>query len=438
MSTEYIKTSWQDGDIITADKMNNIENGIKDVEDTTTSLKEDKIDIDGEHQVTPQNLEGMQYTKTTVEVEGENIFDESMLFEEGYYVSIANGKITHSTSATLNAYCIPVTENTKYRFTKARFCALAKGNTLGADAVGTLEQNLTEIETGEAVYMFLTISNTATNISVKEITETSVYTDFVLPDWLKTDTSQLENGLEFVEYEKVDKNGTGQIKPQNIDGVTVSGGNVIGDAERLYSTQVNASTTDGYASISNGTAIIQTLADYCSFLIPVKSNTHYTANNPIRFAVLLKDLSTSGTSPVRYSTVVGSTLANISSFDTGEADHIIVSWNYNTYPIDNFVISEGSTPSADKIITLPDWWTGGSTPTVIEKPKFATVSGNIASGGNLQLTAPRNNLRKGERIVFEGNISSFDSIRIGLTYGTSLAESQQKNFFVIDDTNIKY
>ena len=41
MSTEYIKTSWQDGDIITADKMNNIENGIKDVEDTATSLKED-------------------------------------------------------------------------------------------------------------------------------------------------------------------------------------------------------------------------------------------------------------------------------------------------------------------------------------------------------------------------------------------------------------
>lgn len=41
MSTEYVKTSWQDGDIITADKMNNIENGIKDVEDTATTLKED-------------------------------------------------------------------------------------------------------------------------------------------------------------------------------------------------------------------------------------------------------------------------------------------------------------------------------------------------------------------------------------------------------------
>lgn len=41
MSTEYIKTSWQDGDIITADKMNNIENGIKGVEEVATSLKED-------------------------------------------------------------------------------------------------------------------------------------------------------------------------------------------------------------------------------------------------------------------------------------------------------------------------------------------------------------------------------------------------------------
>ena len=45
MSTEYIKTSWQDGDIITADKMNNIENGIKGVEEVATSLKEDYTTI---------------------------------------------------------------------------------------------------------------------------------------------------------------------------------------------------------------------------------------------------------------------------------------------------------------------------------------------------------------------------------------------------------
>ena len=33
MSTGYNKTAWQDGDVITADKMNNIENGVKTLDD---------------------------------------------------------------------------------------------------------------------------------------------------------------------------------------------------------------------------------------------------------------------------------------------------------------------------------------------------------------------------------------------------------------------
>lgn len=48
MSTEYIKTNWQDGDIITADKMNNIENGIKDVEEAANTLKKDITKIEDE------------------------------------------------------------------------------------------------------------------------------------------------------------------------------------------------------------------------------------------------------------------------------------------------------------------------------------------------------------------------------------------------------
>ena len=46
MSTEYTKTNWQDGDIITADKMNNIENGIKGIEDVTTTVKDGFDDLD--------------------------------------------------------------------------------------------------------------------------------------------------------------------------------------------------------------------------------------------------------------------------------------------------------------------------------------------------------------------------------------------------------
>lgn len=69
MSTEYIKTSWQDGDIITADKMNNIENGIKDVDDTIGELKENLSDIrevyetrSGLNQFNPAYLTGAGWT----------------------------------------------------------------------------------------------------------------------------------------------------------------------------------------------------------------------------------------------------------------------------------------------------------------------------------------------------------------------------------------
>ena len=46
MSTEYTKTNWQDGDIITADKMNNIENGVKGIEEDVATVKDGLSDMD--------------------------------------------------------------------------------------------------------------------------------------------------------------------------------------------------------------------------------------------------------------------------------------------------------------------------------------------------------------------------------------------------------
>ena len=79
MSTEYIKTSWQDGDIITADKMNNIENGIKGVEEVATSLKEDYTTIFDSAYVTdtasgsiasfPDGADGVPVKSITVDIE---------------------------------------------------------------------------------------------------------------------------------------------------------------------------------------------------------------------------------------------------------------------------------------------------------------------------------------------------------------------------------
>ena len=250
---------------------------------------------------------------------------------------------------------------------------------------------------------------------------------------------------------KIDADGEHQVKPKNIDGVTVSGGNILDDAERLYSTQQNASTTDGYASIYNSNAIIQTTVNFCSFLIAVKPNTHYSANYPMRFAVLLKNLSSEGTTPVRYSTVVGSQLANISSFDTGEADHIIVSWNYNRYPIDSFIISEGNTPTTDKTIILPNWLKGEDYSDEIEsienrlaklddiKPKYISTTGNLSDGTFLALMGYKQNLRKGEQYIFSGNVGTVSSLHFGFTNANAFSASTKiLNEFTIDATNITY
>lgn len=147
-----------------------------------------KVDVDGEHQVTPQNISGMQFTKTTVDVAGENIFDSSMLFEEGHYVSINTGVtpnvINHQVNSAYNAYVIPVEPNSKYTFTQARFACLGKGNTLASESVGSLLSYATSIETDIASYLFLSIATDVTDIQVKKVTQEVTYTDFILPSWL--------------------------------------------------------------------------------------------------------------------------------------------------------------------------------------------------------------------------------------------------------------
>lgn len=236
------------------------------------------------------------------------------------------------------------------------------------------------------------------------------------------------------------RDGEGQVKPQNIEGVTVTGGNILDDAERVYCSQSGYVGGDGYVAISDSKAIIQNSSSFCSFLIAVKPNTHYTANNEIRSAVFLKNLATEGTTPVKYTTVVGSALANISSFDTGEADHIIVSWSYSTYPINTFIISEGNTASADIHVSLPDWWTGEAESV---KPKYISTTGSLSNGTFIALMGYRQNLRKGERYVFSGNITTLSELHFAFTYVLTYvnafsASTALYNEFTIDSTHVTY
>lgn len=160
-----------------------------DVDDLKSSFTNDVVQIVGENQVTPQNIYGLEFTKTSVEVPGDDFFNESYLFEENYYVSInANVTppvITHAALANYKAYCIPVDNNSTYRFTSARFAALAKGNTLGSEAVGTLQSYVTEIETGEANYIFLSYPSSTSTIEIRKLETQTVYGDFVVPYWFE-------------------------------------------------------------------------------------------------------------------------------------------------------------------------------------------------------------------------------------------------------------
>ena len=149
------------------------------------------VSLTGENQVQPQNISGVTFTKTEGETEGANIFTSDMLFEEGYYVYINPNVnppvITHGVLSGFNVYCVPVEPNTTYHFTSARFACTAKGNTLGSVATSDLKTYATSITTTEdATYLFLTYVDTVSNISVKPVIVTEVYSDFVMPNWMQT------------------------------------------------------------------------------------------------------------------------------------------------------------------------------------------------------------------------------------------------------------
>lgn len=162
---------------------------VSDLKSAITQLDDVYVSLDGENQVAPQNIDGMQFTETTIMDYGDDFFSEDFLFEENYYVSInvavTPPVISHGALEDYKTYCIPVDSNSKYSFTTARFAALSKGNTLGSEAVGSLVSYATEIETGVASYLFLSYQNTTTTKEIKKYESQIAYTDFVVPYWFE-------------------------------------------------------------------------------------------------------------------------------------------------------------------------------------------------------------------------------------------------------------
>lgn len=167
-------------------------------------------------------------------------------------------------------------------------------------------------------------------------------------------------------------------------------------------------SNNGYVTIIAGKLGIYANSSYYSYLMPVDGVSTYRLTFA-RTALLVSD---------DKETPVGALLSNVQSVDSTGGAYLAFSFNPTTYPPESFSVYKNAP--------------------VILKPPYASVSGDLAIGGNFQLTAARTNLRKGERIVFEGDITTFSSIRIGLTFATSMATDTLFNSFVIDNTNVDY
>jgi len=162
---------------------------VGEVSDLKSALPNTYVALAGENQVTPQNIAGVEFTKTETPVYGDNIFSESYLGETDYYTSINTNVtppiITHSTVTGYRWYAIPVDGESTYQFTGARFACLGKGNTIGSEAVGTLLANTTEIDTTGASYLFLTYTSSTTSIEVRRVGIAYEYSNFIMPTWMR-------------------------------------------------------------------------------------------------------------------------------------------------------------------------------------------------------------------------------------------------------------
>lgn len=108
MSVEYVKTNWQDGDIITADKMNNIENGINEIVGESSSLKDEDMllrnEIPGTTQVVTFDTNKNPLTithsisgttvRTDVFTWGTNSVTEVRTLSTGKYITITTNLTT--------------------------------------------------------------------------------------------------------------------------------------------------------------------------------------------------------------------------------------------------------------------------------------------------------------------------------------------------------
>ena len=335
-----------------------------------------------------------------------------------------------STSATSAATSASAAGSKASEASASATTASTKASEAAASA-STASTKATEADTAKtAAQTAQTAAETAQGLAedAQEAAETAAQSIEASAAQIATNTADIADVKRDLSN-KVDKLGYHQVTPQNIDGVEITGGNLLDTAERLYSSQPGYVGNGGYVTIANDYAFIQAEDTFCSFIFPVIPGKTYTCNHSIRMYAFLTDSETTGTVPVKYNPV-GTLHQRASSFTVPEgAAYVIVSWAFDVYDIEDSIISPGDTATDTVSISLPDWMKN----TGFAGSRYASVSSPSMSDGNsISLPGVKNNLRKGERIIITGDITSFTEIRLRFMY----SDSGDTNYILVNNTYI--
>lgn len=365
------------------------------ITDDVASLKSAMVNKDGINEVKIKNIEGVQIGNLFAAL---GVLDKENKFA---YANSSGVSLSYSDSTVQNCYRVPIKKNTHYVITYARWLVLLDEN-LKSTAIGS--QYVTEFDSGNAVWAEISFNVTTYPPSTYVMSEGTqlISEPYIYPDWISKE-SELEK--------KVDKEGYNQVLRKNIEGVQIG---------NLFSVLAETDQEGKYAycnSVLSGLQYMEADSFNCYFL-KVDKNTDYVCTT-CRFLVKLDK----NKSPIATSE------ESITSFNSGNAEYVSLSFNVNTYAEDSIIVSKG-TSLIPKEYVYPDWLSPYST---AYKYKSFHKEGNLSDGESLVLDESVS-LKKGEMLSFACDITSFTGLVIGWT--TSTPNTQKNPYIEINSTQI--
>lgn len=246
----------------------------------------------------------------------------------------------------------------------------------------------------------------------------------------------LENNVNNIPSIYVTKDGTGEVKPKNIEGVEYYAGNLFNTCQLFGTT--------GAASISNGKIVwISQPSSYSKFdgyLLPVQQNTNYTFQ-AVRFYCLVGSDGETALNDSIQNNMDGDQI----TINSGNASYIYFSWNNVTYPKSTYVVVQGTDiTQTEEQVTLPSWLDPHAgeisllQQNVDELQHSGTVQEVIAKMQHVQVEATNNvldetGLVSGQYMGTTGVVAN--SANFGYLYIDNLSEGDILRFYYINGVN---